>query len=122
MSRNSAFDTALVTYGGGGVGKVISQWLVQEGKKIIIADRTSPTSGQLRKQLACSHTSVQQDKSSGSFQEHESEEKAQRHESAGCGDETVFDISDNKKGKARALKRWRSLWMRLRENGRRATS
>ena len=41
MSKsNYSFKTALVTGGGGGIGKAISEQLIKDGKKVIIAGRT----------------------------------------------------------------------------------
>ncbi|OIW32771.1 NAD(P)-binding protein [Coniochaeta ligniaria NRRL 30616] len=37
---NLGFNCALVTGGGGGIGKAISQYLISKGKKVIIAGRT----------------------------------------------------------------------------------
>jgi short-subunit dehydrogenase involved in D-alanine esterification of teichoic acids len=39
-SANYSFKTALVTGGGGGIGKALSQQLIKDGKKVIIAGRT----------------------------------------------------------------------------------
>jgi short-subunit dehydrogenase involved in D-alanine esterification of teichoic acids len=39
-SSNYDFKTALVTGGGGGIGKALSQQLIKDGKKVIIAGRT----------------------------------------------------------------------------------
>jgi short-subunit dehydrogenase involved in D-alanine esterification of teichoic acids len=39
-SKNYDFNTALVTGGGGGIGKAISQQLIKDGKKVIIVGRT----------------------------------------------------------------------------------
>ena len=39
-SSNYNFKTAFVTGGGGGIGKVISQQLVKDGKNVIIVGRT----------------------------------------------------------------------------------
>ena len=39
-STNYSFKTALVTGGGGGIGKALSQQLIKDGKKVIIAGRT----------------------------------------------------------------------------------
>jgi short-subunit dehydrogenase involved in D-alanine esterification of teichoic acids len=39
-SSNYNFKTALVTGGGGGIGKALSQQLIKDGKKVIIAGRT----------------------------------------------------------------------------------
>jgi short-subunit dehydrogenase involved in D-alanine esterification of teichoic acids len=39
-SSNYDFKTALVTGGGGGIGKALAQQLVKDGKKVIIAGRT----------------------------------------------------------------------------------
>lgn len=39
-SSNYSFKTALVTGGGGGIGKALSQQLIKDGKKVIIAGRT----------------------------------------------------------------------------------
>jgi short-subunit dehydrogenase involved in D-alanine esterification of teichoic acids len=39
-SSNYTFKTALVTGGGGGIGKALSQRLIRDGKKVIIAGRT----------------------------------------------------------------------------------
>ncbi|MCJ1446466.1 MAG: hypothetical protein MMC23_006971 [Stictis urceolatum] len=40
VSKNLDFNCALITGGGGGIGFAISQWLIDEGKKVIIAGRT----------------------------------------------------------------------------------
>lgn len=41
QSRNNlGFNLALVTGGGGGIGKAISQYFISKGKKVIIAGRT----------------------------------------------------------------------------------
>jgi short-subunit dehydrogenase involved in D-alanine esterification of teichoic acids len=42
-SKNYSFKCALVTGGGGGIGKAISQQLIADGKKVIIAGRTEST-------------------------------------------------------------------------------
>ncbi|ORY05820.1 short-chain dehydrogenase [Clohesyomyces aquaticus] len=42
-SNTFSFNTALVTGGGGGIGKALSQWLIKEGKKVIIIGRTEST-------------------------------------------------------------------------------
>lgn len=42
-STNYDFQTALVTGGGGGIGKAISQQLIKDGKKVIIVGRTEST-------------------------------------------------------------------------------
>ncbi|KAF2824108.1 hypothetical protein CC86DRAFT_447072 [Ophiobolus disseminans] len=39
-SSNYSFKTALVTGGGGGIGKALAQQLIKDGKKVIIAGRT----------------------------------------------------------------------------------
>lgn len=39
-NSNLAFTCALVTGGGGGIGKAISQYLISQGKKVLIAGRT----------------------------------------------------------------------------------
>jgi short-subunit dehydrogenase involved in D-alanine esterification of teichoic acids len=39
-SHNYSFKAALVTGGGGGIGKALSQQLIKDGKKVIIAGRT----------------------------------------------------------------------------------
>lgn len=39
-SSHYSFKTALVTGGGGGIGKALSQQLIKDGKKVIIAGRT----------------------------------------------------------------------------------
>jgi short-subunit dehydrogenase involved in D-alanine esterification of teichoic acids len=39
-SQHYSFKTALVTGGGGGIGKTLSQQLIKDGKKVIIAGRT----------------------------------------------------------------------------------
>ncbi|KAI1412027.1 NAD(P)-binding protein [Hypoxylon sp. FL1857] len=39
-SENLAFNCALVTGGGGGIGKALSQYFISKGKKVIIAGRT----------------------------------------------------------------------------------
>lgn len=39
-STNYEFKTALVTGGGGGIGKALAQQLIKDGKKVIIAGRT----------------------------------------------------------------------------------
>ncbi|OTA86913.1 hypothetical protein M434DRAFT_399718 [Hypoxylon sp. CO27-5] len=39
-SENLAFNCALVTGGGGGIGKALSQYFIARGKKVIIAGRT----------------------------------------------------------------------------------
>ncbi|KAK9893976.1 NAD(P)-binding protein [Cystobasidium minutum MCA 4210] len=41
--NNLDFTCAVVTGGGGGIGKAISQWLVNQGKKVIIVGRTEST-------------------------------------------------------------------------------
>jgi short-subunit dehydrogenase involved in D-alanine esterification of teichoic acids len=38
--KNYSFNTAVVTGGGGGIGKELSQRLIQDGKKVIIVGRT----------------------------------------------------------------------------------
>jgi len=44
MASNSySFKTTLVTGGGGGIGKALSQQLIADGKKVIIAGRTQST-------------------------------------------------------------------------------
>jgi short-subunit dehydrogenase involved in D-alanine esterification of teichoic acids len=39
-TSNYSFNTALVTGGGGGIGKALAQQLIRDGKKVIIAGRT----------------------------------------------------------------------------------
>lgn len=39
-SRNMDFKCALVTGGGGGIGKAIAHYLISQGKKVLIAGRT----------------------------------------------------------------------------------
>jgi short-subunit dehydrogenase involved in D-alanine esterification of teichoic acids len=34
------FQTAVITGGGGGLGKAVAEWLIQEGKKVILVGRT----------------------------------------------------------------------------------
>lgn len=38
--QNLSFNCAIVTGGGGGIGRAISEWLISQGKKVIIVGRT----------------------------------------------------------------------------------
>lgn len=48
------FKCALVTGGGGGIGKAISQYLIKNGKKVIIAGRTESKLQSTSKEIGCS--------------------------------------------------------------------
>ncbi|KAB5576300.1 short-chain dehydrogenase [Coniochaeta sp. 2T2.1] len=51
MSSDLGFDCALVTGGGGGIGKAISQYFISKGKKVIIAGRTESTLQETAKEI-----------------------------------------------------------------------
>ena len=50
-SQVYSFKTALVTGGGGGIGKALSQQLIKDGKKVIIAGRTESTLKQTAQEI-----------------------------------------------------------------------
>ncbi|KAK3209166.1 hypothetical protein GRF29_69g973573 [Pseudopithomyces chartarum] len=50
-SQAYSFKTALVTGGGGGIGKALSQQLIKDGKKVIIAGRTESTLKQTAQEI-----------------------------------------------------------------------
>jgi len=45
------FKCALITGGGGGIGKAISQWLIKQGKQVIIVGRTEKTLADTAKEI-----------------------------------------------------------------------
>ncbi|KAB5540274.1 short-chain dehydrogenase [Coniochaeta sp. 2T2.1] len=51
MSSDLGFNCALVTGGGGGIGKAISQYFISKGKKVIIAGRTESTLHETAKEI-----------------------------------------------------------------------
>ena len=54
MASNTLdFKCALVTGGGGGIGKAMSQYLVKQGKKVIIAGRTEKNLQETQKEIGC---------------------------------------------------------------------
>jgi short-subunit dehydrogenase involved in D-alanine esterification of teichoic acids len=50
-STNYDFKTALVTGGGGGIGKALAQQLIKDGKKVIIAGRTESKLRKTQKEI-----------------------------------------------------------------------
>ena len=50
-----SFKTALVTGGGGGIGKALSQQLIRDGKKVIIAGRTESTLKQTAQEIGAAY-------------------------------------------------------------------
>ncbi|EOD43717.1 putative short-chain dehydrogenases protein [Neofusicoccum parvum UCRNP2] len=50
-SGNLNFSCALVTGGGGGIGKALSEYLVKKGKKVVIAGRTESTLASTAKEI-----------------------------------------------------------------------
>jgi short-subunit dehydrogenase involved in D-alanine esterification of teichoic acids len=50
-STNYDFKTALVTGGGGGIGKALAQQLIKDGKKVIIAGRTESKLQETQKEI-----------------------------------------------------------------------
>lgn len=54
MARQTLdFKCALITGGGGGIGKAMAQYLVSQGKKVIIAGRTEKNLKQTREEIGC---------------------------------------------------------------------
>lgn len=49
------FKTALVTGGGGGIGKALAQQLIKDGKKVIIVGRTESTLKQTAQEIGAEH-------------------------------------------------------------------
>lgn len=54
VSNNLHFQCALVTGGGGGIGKELSKYLISKGKKVIIAGRTESTLQSTAKEIGAS--------------------------------------------------------------------
>ena len=54
--QNFSFKCAIVTGGGGGIGRAISEWLISQGKKVIIVGRTESKLQEAAKQMGHSTT------------------------------------------------------------------
>jgi short-subunit dehydrogenase len=50
-STLSQFNTAVITGGGGGIGKAMAKYLIEQKKKVIIVGRTESTLQQTAKEI-----------------------------------------------------------------------
>ena len=54
--QNMSFECAIVTGGGGGIGRAIAEWLISQGKKVIIVGRTEAKLQSAAKEMGHSTT------------------------------------------------------------------